>query len=83
MAILQVTGTVVDGDGLSTPFTGTINTSTPPVISSVTIVPQSAPVGTTRMITIVAVGTPPLTYNLSVSGVAQPPNSTGIFTVVV
>lgn len=72
MATLNVTGTVTDAGGLQTPFSGTIVTQTAPVIDSVNIVPQSAPVGTSRTITINAHdaegGT--LTYTCFVEGVA-------------
>ena len=82
MAVLQVTGTVVDADGQSTPFTGTITTtSTSPTVTSVTVVPQSAPAGTLRTITVVATGDAPLTYNLTAPAVAT--NTTGVFTVTV
>jgi len=72
MATFNVTGTVTDADGLSTPFTGSFTTASPPVVNSVTISPQSAPAGTLRTITISATdpNTPggPLTYTCSVNG---------------
>jgi hypothetical protein len=80
MAVFQVTGTATNVDG-TTNFTGTINTTAPPVVTSVTVVPQSAPAGTPRTITVVATGTAPITYNLT-SPVVQT-NTTGVFTVTV
>ena len=81
MAVFQVTGTATNVDG-TTNFTGTINTVAPPVVTSVTVVPQSAPVGTPRTITVVATGTAPITYNLTAPGTPQS-NTTGVFTVTV
>lgn len=87
MSTVTVSGTVVDAAGLSHPFAGTITIEGPPVISSVTIVPASAPAGTLRTITIVA--TDPqggaLTYTCTVPGysVTQNPTSKNIFTVTV
>ena len=88
MATVTFSGTAVDDAGLSTPFSGTFTTTVPnqgPIINSVTAVPQSAPVGTSRTVTVSATDPEggPLTYNLTVGGVAQPSNTTGVFTVVV
>jgi hypothetical protein len=77
MATLNVTGTVTDGSGLSSPFTGTITVHTAPVIDSVVVTPQAAPVGTLRTITINAHdaegGT--LTYTCFVEGQAATPTA--------
>jgi len=84
MANVIFSGSVVDPNGVSAPFSGLITVNTPGVgITSVTVVPQSAPAGTLRMITIVATGLSPLIYNLTVGGVAQSPNNSGVFQVVV
>lgn len=81
MSVVQVAGTVTDANGLSSPFTGTITINTPPVVASVTAVPQAAVAGTMRTITVVASGSAPLTYNLTAPVVIS--NSTGVFTVPV
>jgi len=77
MATLQVTGTVTDAQGLTAPFTGTIQTQSAPVVSSVTVSPQSAPVGTLRTITINASDAEggPLTYACFVEGQAATPTA--------
>jgi hypothetical protein len=81
MATFNVTGTAVNAAG-SVPFTGTITTVDLPVIQSVVIVPQSAPPGTLRTITITATGA--TSYTCLVAGVpatatAQP----NVFTVII
>jgi hypothetical protein len=72
MAILQVTGTVTDSDGVVTSYSGTLTTQSAPVIDSVVITPQSAPIGTLRTITITAhdVDGGTLAYTCNVGGVA-------------
>lgn len=85
MATLQVTGTVRDSDGLVTPFTGTIITQSAPVVDSVSVSPQSAPVGTTRTITINAHDAEGgvLTYTCFVEGAAATPTGQpNVFTFV-
>jgi hypothetical protein len=72
MATLNVTGTVTDATGMVTTYSGTLTTQSAPIVDSVVITPQSAPVGTLRTITINAhdVDGGPLTYTCSVGGVA-------------
>ena len=85
MATLQVTGTVKDAQGLTTPFTGTINTQSAPVVSSVVVTPDPAPVGTKRTITINAADAEggPLTYTCFVEGQAATPTAQpNVFTFV-
>lgn len=88
MTTYTFTGTATDSTGLSTSFNGNFTTTPvnqPPVISSVTVSPADAPPGTPRTITVVASDpeSQTLTYTLTVNGVAQPSNTTGVFTVVV
>jgi len=72
MSTKQITGTVRNADGGMAPFSGTISIAGIPVINSVTVTPQSAVVGTPRIIRVLA--TDPdglaLTYECSVDGVA-------------
>lgn len=88
MTTYQITGTATNAAGLSMPFSGTINTSPavlPPVVNSVSVVPQTAPAGTLRTITINASDPQgqPLTYTCLVSGSpATPTAQANIFTVV-
>lgn len=82
MSIKQITGTVKNSDGASAPFTGTITVTDPPVITSVTVAPLSAPTGTPRTITVVARDPAglALTYACSVDGVVLPATATpGVF----
>lgn len=73
-----ITITVTDANGLTASFTAFADVQTPPVISSVTVVPQSAPAGTSRTVTVNATGSAPLSFTCN--GVT---NSTGVFQVVV
>ncbi len=85
MSNLAINGTVTNASGISASFSGNITIVDPPVVVSVTVVPQSAPAGTLRTITIAA--TDPqgqaLVYSCKVNGVdatatAQP----NVFTIV-
>jgi predicted secreted protein len=78
MATFPITITVTDANGLTQSFTAFADTQAPPVISNVTVVPQSAPAGTSRTVTVTATGAGPLSYTCN--GVT---NSTGVFQVVV
>ena len=85
MATFNVTGTVTNSDGVSTPFTGAFTTTEAPVINSVSVSPNSAPPGTQRTITINA--TDPqgeaLSYTCQVNGVnATPTAQRNVFTFV-
>lgn len=75
MAVLHITGTVTDSAGLSTPFTGTINTLEYPVVNSVVVTPD--PVVAGQEVTITINATDPnggeLTYTCLVDGVAATP----------
>jgi len=73
-----ITITVTDANGLSATFTAFADVQVAPVISSVTVVPQSAPAGTPRTVTVNATGAAPLSYTCN--GVT---NTTGVFQVVV
>lgn len=88
MSTVTFTGTVTDTAGASAPFTGTITVANAPVISSVSVIPLSAPSGTLRTITINATdpNTPalPLKYTCLVNGVAATATSVpNVFTAVV
>lgn len=88
MSTVTITGTVVDSAGASAPFSGTITIAAAPVISSVSVVPVSAPSGTLRTITINATdpNVPPLslTYTCLVGGVAATATSSpNVFTAIV
>jgi len=72
-----ITVTVTDANGLTATFTAFADVQVPPTLT-VTVVPQSAPAGTSRTVTAVASGTGPFSYTCN--GVT---NSTGVFTVVV
>ena len=54
MQNITLTGTATNELGAVSPYTGTIQIVEPPVIIGVTVVPQVAPAGTLRTITIVA-----------------------------
>lgn len=88
MATVNITGTVVDSAGASVPFSGIITIAAAPVVSSVSVVPLTAPAGTLRTITINAIdpNVPPLplTYTCLVGGVAATATSTpNVFTAIV
>lgn len=88
MATVTFIGTVTDSAGASAPFTGTINVANAPIISSVSVVPLSAPAGTLRTITINATdpNTPPLPlkYTCKVNNVAATPTAVpNVFTAIV
>lgn len=78
MAISPITIKVTDANGLSETFTAFADVQAPPVINSVTVVPQSAPAGTARTVTVSASGAAPLSYTCN--GVT---NSTGVFQVTI
>ena len=75
MSNKTISGVVADSQGATTPFSGTINITDSPVINSVVVSPDPAPVGTMRTITITA--TDPqglaLTYTCLVDGIAATP----------
>lgn len=73
-----ITITVTDANGLTASFTAFADVLTPPVINSVTVVPQAAVAGTPRTVTVNATGAAPLSYVCN--GVT---NSTGVFQAVV
>jgi hypothetical protein len=81
----NISGTVTNAGGASQPFTGTIEIVEAPVISGVTVVPQSAPSGTLRTITVVAHDPQDLalTYECTVNGApaAAVAGQPGVFTV--
>lgn len=88
MSTVTITGTVRDSAGATSPFSATATISQSPIISSVSVVPLSAPQGTLRTITINATdpNTPPLplTYTCLVAGVAATATSVpNVFTAVV
>lgn len=88
MSTVTLTGTVTDSAGATAPFSGTIIIANAPIISSIVVVPLSAPANTLRTITINATdpNTPalPLTYTCVVNG--KPATATAapnVFTAVV
>lgn len=85
MATLNITGTATNASGVATPFTGTITVVEAPVISGITVNPQSAPAGTLRTITVIASDPQgqALTYTCMVNGVnANSTSQPNVFTVV-
>ncbi len=83
MAKKHITGVVTNSAGATAPFSGDIDITEVPVISSVTVTPQSAPAGTVRLIRIVAADPQglPLAYVCLVDGVpAAPTANVGEFT---
>lgn len=82
-----ITGTVTNAGGASAPFSGTIDVVEVPVIDGVSVVPQSAPAGTLRTITVSAhdPGGLPLSYACFVNGFLATPvaGQPGMFTFIV
>lgn len=80
MSALNITGTVADAAGASSPFSGTITVITPPVVDSVVISPTSGVAGTLFTITINAHDpnvppSTPLAYTVKVNGAAATPTA--------
>ena len=82
MAQMMISGQLCDQNGNSAPVE-VPDFQQPTFISSVMVVPQAAPAGTMRTVTVIASGEAPLTYTLNLPLGGSVSNTTGVFQVAV
>lgn len=86
---IEIVAKVTDADGQESTWSGTLvkeDAPPPPLVVTGTVVPQSAPAGTERTITITASGgVPPFSYTCTADGVplTAVPGSPNVFKVTV